>query len=80
MMNWKEGKSMITTKAELENKYNVPVFTKWEQVPGIYKTRAYFAEIGVIIPKDAKPDAVKGGGISSGRNMFFLFSVKKWLK
>jgi len=68
----------ITTKAELEAKYGVPVFTKWEHVPTVYKPRSYFTEIGVNIPKDTKPDAVKGGGLSSGKTLFFLFSIKKY--
>ena len=69
----------IITKATLEAKYGVPVFAKWEHVPAKYKPRLYFAQFGIVIPKEAKFDAIKKGGPHSENRLYFLFKIKKWI-
>jgi hypothetical protein len=72
---------MAITKAELENKYGVPVYTGWHLVPGRLHARNFYKkEKGVVIPSDAEPDAIKGGGrTTGGKGYYFLFDERKYL-
>lgn len=70
-----------TRKADLERQYNVPVYVQWRLVPKNLHTRTYYKEIGVSIPKNAKPDAIKGGGQQMGKaRIYFLFKEENWIK
>ena len=72
---------MKPTKAQLENEYNVPVYTGWHLVPPHLHARTwYFKTHKVAIPDDAKPDAIKGGGgTTGGKGYYFLFDENKFL-
>ncbi len=68
-----------TYKWEIEEKYGVKAFTQWRWVPENLKTRGWYEQHGIKIPKDAKPDAVKGGGQTCGKpRISFLFAIEKW--
>jgi hypothetical protein len=67
---------MKKLKHELEREFGVPVYSKWDQVPKSLDTRTGFKQLGVKIPKDAKPDAIKN---SYPSNYFFLFRKAKYL-
>lgn len=66
-------------KSELEEKYNVPVYIRWELVPINLHDRSWYQEKGVKIPKSAKPDAIKGGGRPWTVQYSFLFKEEKYL-
>lgn len=67
----------MKTKTELEEKYDVVCYAQWRSVPAHLHPRSWYEKRGVKIPRSAKPDGVKGGGIS--RNVYFLFDERKWL-
>lgn len=64
------------TKAELEDKYGVPCYTQWRYVPDYLHARSWYSK--GMIPRDAKPDAIKGGGGIS-KVLYFLFDENKYL-
>lgn len=70
---------MPFTKAQLEAKFNVLVYVRWDLVPIHLWTRGVLKERGVKIPRSAKPDAIKGGGVGHGNHYNFLFDERKWL-
>lgn len=68
------------TKAQLEAKYGVPCYVRWNLVPIHLHARTWFyGGFGVRIPDDAKPDAVKGGGMAFNNFYSYLFDEKKYL-
>lgn len=66
-------------KSELEAMYGVPVYIRWELVPKNLHDRNFYKESGIIIPKSAQPDAIKGGGRPWTVQYSFLFSEENWL-
>lgn len=68
-------------KADLEAEYGVPVFTGWHLVPRHLHARNWYKKTHkVVIPEDAKPDAIKGGGCTTGGKGFYpLFDETKYL-
>ena len=65
---------MKKLKHELEAQFGVPVFSTWEKVPPCYSTRSSLSDMGVIVPKNAQPDAIKN---SYPSKYFFLFNRNK---
>lgn len=65
---------MKRLKHELEAQFGVPVFSKWEQVPPVYETRSALKERGIVVPKSAKPHAIKN---SYPTGYFFLFNPQR---
>lgn len=62
-------------------KYGVPCFRTWAKVPSKFHSRTSAAKAGVVIPADAKPDAIKNASsqISKDR-IYFLYDISKYLK
>ena len=57
----------------------VPVYVRWNLVPDGLITRSAAKREGIEIPKDAKPDGIKGGGQMMGRpRIYQLFRMKKY--
>lgn len=69
---------IMPRKAELENKYDVPVYSQWRCVPAHLHARKWFENVGVKIAKNEPPDAIKGGGMYS-KTIYFLFDERKYL-
>lgn len=69
-------------KAQVQAMYpGVPVYVRWNLVPDGLHSRTWWKREGVIIPADAKPDGVKGGGQMMGRpRIYELFSEAKYGK
>lgn len=65
------------TKRELEG-YGVPVYVSWDKVPEVYQSRTWFKKKGIVIPENAPPDAIKGGG--NFPRFYLLYSTMKYLK
>lgn len=68
-------------KAEqLKKKYNViNVYRGWGDVPKELYTRSSAKSLCVIIPKDAKPDAIKNSSAPySNDRHFLLFDIRKY--
>ncbi|MCD9188261.1 MAG: hypothetical protein LUM44_17730 [Pyrinomonadaceae bacterium] len=72
---------MKPLKAELENRFGVPVYTGWHLVPkNLHARNFYKTNFGIVIPEDAKPDAIKGGGkTTGGKGYYLLFDENKYL-
>lgn len=72
---------MKPRKAELENKYGVPVYTGWHLVPKNLHARNWYKKVHKInIPENAEPDAIKGcGKTTGGKGFYFLFDENKYL-
>lgn len=68
---------MKKSKADLEKEFGVPVFVKWNLVSTRYDTRYGLKKKGIIVPENAKPDAIKGGGMS---DYYLLFLVERFKK
>ena len=57
----------------------LPVFVRWNLVPDGFITRSTARREGIEIPKDAKPDAIKGGGQMMGKpRVYQLFQAAKY--
>ena len=64
---------------ELRQKYNVPVYRKWIDVPVHLATRTEAAKLGVVIAEDAKPDGVKNAAsIHNKDKIYLLFNINKY--
>ena len=68
---------MKKSKTELEAEFKVPVFVKWKLVSTRYDTRYGLKKRGITVPANAKPDAIKGGGMC---DYYLLFLVEKYKK
>ncbi len=64
---------MSESKAELEATYKIPVYVTWEKVPKGLHTKTALKQMGTILPKDAKPVAIKGGGMNP--KWYFLYKT-----
>ena len=63
---------------ELRQKYNVPVYRKWTDVPIHLATRTEATKLGVVIAEDAKPDAIKNAAsINDKDRIYFLYNLYK---
>lgn len=63
---------MSESKAFLESTHKVPVYVTWEKVPqGLFTKTALKRDFKIALPADAKPVAIKGGGMN--QNWFFLY-------
>ncbi len=71
-------KMNFLSKKELEEKYGVPVYVRWNIVPSHLHPRSWFKERGIDIPASAQPDAIKGGG-GFTNSYSFLFDQRKYL-
>ena len=67
---------MNLSKLQLEQKCRIPVYVKWQQVPKNLYSKTALKERGVVVPADAKPDAIKGSGRE--KKVYFLYNIKRF--
>lgn len=67
------------TKEEIALRYGVSSFRKWSDVPKHYHTRTSALREKIIIPADAKPDAIKNSSSALSKDkIYLLFNINKY--
>lgn len=67
------------TKEEIKRRYGLPSFRNWEQVPKNFHTRTSALREKIIIPADAKPDAIKNAASTLSKDkIYFLYDITKF--
>ena len=68
------------TAKQLQQLYGkIPVFRTWARVDRQYITRTDAKKQGIKISKEAKPDAIKNGASTMGKDRhFLLYDITKF--
>ena len=67
------------TANEIANKYGLISYRNWNRVPEYLHTRTSALREKVVIPEDAKPDAVKNSSSALTKDrIYFLYDLRKY--